>query len=198
MVRLSFVSALILVMSVHGVAKAAGDGLVLLFPANSEKSNEEIIGKYLEKTEGWKITYQLNSKNHDDVYLKLTFGLGDIPSLSMTVDCIITGRNRATKDVTSNVIKLHAYAKIGVKPSHPHRKKVLELINDTTGSYLWPQRMYLDRDGDLALEALIAISGKDVPAHPGQINYEIRRMIDGWETLHKKLIQAGIKLEKAN
>ena len=173
---------------------SAAEKPVLLFPADSGKVHENIIGDYCRDVEGWKLRYELYKGDANDVILRIAWDLGDIPDITVKVDSRVSGRNRETNAVMSNRIKLWAYMKYGIGKDHPRRAETLEVLNSIAATKVWPQRVFLDKDGDVVLEAHIVISGKDVPVHPGQVAYEIRRMATGWKYVYAALKKAGIHM----
>lgn len=168
--------------------------IVLLFPVESDKQNEKIIGEYIEKVKGWRIVYKMHRGNENDIVLQLAFSLGEIPDITINVDAGVVERKKDTNEVTGSRIKLVSFQKSGIKKGHPKRDETLELLNQFSMRKIWPQKIFLDGDGDIILSATIYIPEKDVPIHAGQVLGEIERMITGWKDLYRELEKAGIQI----
>ena len=89
-----------------------------------------------------------------------------------------------------------AYFPYGVRQGHPDRARILDSLNEFQVGTWAPQRVYLDKDGDLCLAWSLNIPGSSYPVHAEQVADAVVRTAMGWKQLYEHLKASGVPLPR--
>jgi hypothetical protein len=162
----------------------------LLQVCDDEESLEKRIATYFREQYGVEAEYLFAEE--DDLYLQYQFTTDDgaFPDMAVFID----SQPSATDEVDGRTtvierrVTVSAYYVLPDEIKTPEvRNILLEQIN------LWhigrwvPQRIYLDKDGDIVLESAFNIPGDDYPVHAEIIGDQILRMNSAWQEFYGEL-----------
>ena len=134
-------------------------------------------------------TFKFLDKEKKDLYLQYTLDPEGTPKISVGVDTMVTARDEGK--VTKRAVRAAAFFVLPPSAKTPEaRRKILEL-NNTWHQQKWmPGRIYLDTDGDVAMETYINISGAATPIHAAMVTDMLLRMNSMWGVYYKQLAGA--------
>lgn len=159
----------------------------LLFVENDEKSLEVQVQKFLDERTNWPVELAYFGEGRTDAYVLIPFTLDDGRSVNIYVDSFSSadaGRER----------RLHVYGYFILENTLGTRKRaaLLEVLNQHTIDDWMSQRLYLDKDGDIAFAWVINVPGKDSPIHAEQVYDAIIRTKFSLNALLPKLRPLGL------
>lgn len=182
------VIAAALVCGAMSRAEAEGEDLAkdLLFVCQDEKTIEIAIADYLERAEGVKARREVAKNDDQDMFLRYTLSPDGVPEVTVTVDTLVSGKK--DKRITERVIRIVMFYILPEKAKTPEaRRKILELNNDWLIRKWMPGRIYIDKDGDIALESFINIPGVKIPVHAEMVNDMLARTLNSWKQYYVEL-----------
>ena len=185
-----------LLLAAPQTAHATEDFLVFT-GGESEKKIEEQIGIYLQKVKGWTVNYQKAKSDPNDDILAIRFNIdGKTPPVVVKVDSLRWITEKSTGRVTGRKIKVSAYrrdsADGGMWKSPSKKAQMYDAINDWNVRKSYFAKAYVDRDGDLILEAFIPIYSDSAPVHIKNVEKVVDNVIRYWIDFHKELAKKGI------
>jgi len=141
-----------------------------------EKGNIDAITKFLDK-------------EMKDLYLQYTLDPKGTPKIKVSVDTMVTAKGEGK--VTERAVRAAAFYVLPPSAKTPEaRRKILELNNEWHQKKWMPGRVYLDTDGDVALETYVNIPGATTPIHAEVVSDLLLRMNSAWGEYYKRL--AGV------
>ena len=167
----------------------AGAGKWLLYPAQDEASVERKIAEYMKDRGNIDATIKYLDKEKKDLYLQYTLDPEGTPKINVGVDTMVTARDEGK--VAKRAVRAAAFYVLPASAKTPEaRRKILEL-NNTWHQQKWmPGRIYLDKDGDVALETYINIPGTATPIPAAMVADMLLRTNTMWGVYYKQL--AGV------
>jgi hypothetical protein len=157
---------------------------------DDEESIEKRIATYFRERYDVEAEYLFADEN--DLYLQyvLSSNDGNYPDLLVYVDSQPSATNLVDGEekTTERRVTVSAYY---VLPDEFKTTKVravlLEKINHWHIGRWVPQRIYLDKDGDIVLESTFNIPGDDYPVHVEIVGDQILRMNSAWQEFYLDL-----------
>jgi hypothetical protein len=172
-------------------AKEAGEAHEWLLPVvDDEETVEKKIAHYIREVHGIEAEYKFAGE--DDLFLQYNFNSNedDFPNIAVFVDSL-PSNSEETDDgpiTTERRVTISAYYVLPDEAKTPEsRAALLELINEWHIGKWVPQRIYLDHDGDIAMESSINVPGKDFEVHTEVIIDQMYRMYSAWASFYHVL-----------
>jgi hypothetical protein len=164
----------------------------LLQVCNDEESLERRIATYFR--EKYDVEAEYLFLDEDDLYLQYHFSSdeGNFPDMAVFVDSQASATNEVDGEtrVIERRVTVSAYYVLPeeIKTAEV-RGALLEQINEWHIGRWVPQRIYLDKDGDIVLESTFNIPGDDYPVHAEIVGDQILRMNNAWQEFYGKVSQ---------
>ena len=158
----------------------------MLYPVQDESSLERKIANYIKAKSKVEAVYKFFGEKNDDLYLQYTLIPQGAPRVRLAVDTMVSGRQQGR--VSERVIKVSTYYVLPASAKTPEaRRKILELNNTWHQKKWMPGRVFIDTDGDIAMETFVNIPGADTPVHAELIRDIILRTNSVWSEYYKQL-----------
>jgi hypothetical protein len=147
---------------------------VLLTVAQDEASVEQAIAAYLKQKDGLEGAVKAFRGNEKDLYLSYELKGDTAPKFTLVIDTEVTGGVK--EKVQSRAVRLYGYFELPASAKTAEaRRKILELNNAWCQDMWVPNRIYLDKDGDVCLETYINIPDAQHGIHPEEVRDAFHR-----------------------
>ncbi len=161
----------------------------LLYPAQDERSVETTIARYIKQKMNIKADVKFLDDDMSDLAIYYPILPREAPHLQVKIDTM-SARKEADR-IVERVIVLTAYYVMPDAAETPEtRQKILEVSNEYMLKYWIPDRIMLDRDGDIVIQTLINIADKNAPIHCEAVVDGLTRMLSGWSSYYEMLDEA--------
>jgi len=165
----------------------AEDSTRWLLPiVEDDETMEKRIAAYMLKVHEIEAEYHFADEN--DLVLKYMFSSDEnaFPSIPLFVDTEQSNSMTQAGETTERRVSLSAYYVLPEEMKTPEKRvKLLELVNQWHLGKWEPQRLYIDADGDLAMQCTINVPGKDFEVHAEVIADQIFRMYGAWGEIYQ-------------
>ena len=163
-------------------AKIDPDSKWLVFSVNDESTMEEKIGEYLRTVKKLNVSYTYAKSDPSDLILKIHFTLDPKPDVMLNVDTLSSSR-----DGTERCITVRAWYILPdrFKKSASDMDRIRRYNERFMEKYFAPERVYVDKDDDLAMSCYLNVPGKDTPVHAEFVADLVARMAGAWTTYFK-------------
>ncbi|MCK4873735.1 MAG: hypothetical protein KAS72_13515 [Phycisphaerales bacterium] len=152
----------------------------LLFAVDDESSTERTIAAYLKEKDDVQGSFRLFPGDEEDVYVTYSLSPDDAPTIEAMVDTTVSNRTDAGIVIERRIYLRAAHVLPDELKTAEARSRILELSNTYMRTKWAPGRIYIDTDGDIALETSINIPAADVPIHVEMVRDHLLRMMNGW------------------
>jgi len=161
----------------------------LLYPVQDESSVETTIARYIKQKMNIKADVKFLDDDMSDLAIYYPILPRDAPHLQVRIDTM-SARKKADR-IVERVIILKAYYVMPDAAKTPEtRQKILEASNEYMLKYWIPDRIILDRNGDIVIQTLINIADKNAPIHCEAVVDGLTRMLGGWSSYYEMLDEA--------
>lgn len=195
---LLFLGLLFLLSAGSGLAEdeatAKSEKSQWLLPVSAdEETMEKRIAAYVKKAHDIEAEYHF--ADEDDLVLKYVFSSDDaaFPEVPLIVDSEESNSVQLDDEtiITERRVTLTAYYVLpdAMKTSE-YRAQLLEVINLWHVGKWEPQRIYLDKDGDITMQSSINVPGKDFQVHAELVADQAFRMYSAWQEFYATLNSA--------
>jgi hypothetical protein len=162
----------------------------LLPVVNDEETVEKRIARYIREVHGIEAEYKFAGE--DDLFLQYSFNSHgeDFPNIAVFVDSLPSNREETADGdiITERRVTISAYYVLPDEAkTSDSRAALLEIINEWHIGKWVPQRIYLDHDGDIAMESSINVPGKDYEVHAEVVIDQMYRMYSAWASFYQVL-----------
>ena len=155
--------------------------LSLIYVSQNESDMERAISKYISEVHDIQAEIVELPDLPGDLVLKYGLDPDGAPELTAVVDSGISAQDKEKDLVEERYIRVRAYYVLPDSAKTPAmRAKILELNNTFHNEKIAPGRIYIDEDGDLALQTLVNVPGLEVPLHAEVILDALVRMNMAW------------------
>lgn len=162
----------------------------LLPVVDDEETVEKRIARYILEVHGIEAEYKFAEE--DDLFLQYSFNSDgqSFPKIAVFVDSLASNSEEtdAGAITTERRVTISAYYVLPDEAKTPaSRAALLEVINEWHIGKWVPQRIYLDHEGDIAMESSINIPGKDYEVHTEVVIDQMYRMYSAWASFYQVL-----------
>ncbi len=187
---LLFTAALLTLCGGTALAKNVKDKKWLLPVATDEESMEKRVASYIKKFH--EISADFEFGEEDDLFLKYTFESenDEFPQIPVYIDSEPSNSIEVDGETvtTERRIVIKAFYVLPDEAKTEEARRVLLDLFNTWHLTKWvPQRLFLDADGDIAMESAINVPGEDFAVHAEIVIDQLYRMHGAWGEFFKEL-----------
>lgn len=154
------------------------DSKWLVFSVNDESTMEEKIGEYLRSVKKLNVSYTYAKSDPSDLILKIHFTLDPKPDVMINVDTMSASRDGSERCIT---VRSWYIVPDRYKKNAASMDKIRRFNERFMEKYFVPERVYCDKDDDIAMACYLNVPGKDTPVHAEFVADLVARVAGSWK-----------------